>query len=296
MRDLGDLTVSNPALGTYYFQVCSEVVSHCGSAEASVCLKDKKVAINAGSTSGAVWQDRIGKEDEGVIVIYSNGDVCGKDGSKRKTIVQLQCYLHGNPHHKRDIDPFSVSSYISFLEQSDSCTTRLTVFTPFACAKNKKYTTVCNAQKTKEHCFGVGSCECSWCGDKCLSSFEKCEGHAREMQCDVEERPMRFGTMLVVLFTTVPLLALLMCMCCCTCFRRRQIKHQLDSKLRLPVATRRNNIQEDIALEPLLMDQSAVPQPQYILVQYPMPTGQQHPPLFAPNPMFVVPQYAQPQV
>jgi len=297
MRELGDLTISNPSLGTFYFQVCSEVVSHCGTAEASVCIKSKQQTFNAGSSNDALWQDRAGKEDEGVTIIYSNGDVCGADGSKRKTIVQLQCYLHGNPlvKPKREVDPFAASSYISFLEQSDGCTTRLTVLTPFACATNKKYTTVCNVEHTRDSCFSAGSgCECAWCNNKCVASYEKCEG-IREMQCEMERGHtvvIHSGVLLVVILTSIPLLALLACMCCCTCFRRRQLKNRLDNKLRLPVTARDQLALEEVAMEPLLMQQ--MEQPQYVFVQYPMPTGQHNPPLFAPNPVYVYPQYTQP--
>jgi len=281
--------------GKYYFQVCSEVSAHCGDSEAAVCIKslyNSNVTHNAGAPD-ALWQDRTENEDEGVTVIYSNGEVCGADGSRRKTIVTLKCYLNNNPWsvadlQRRDIDPFSVPSYIESVTD-DGCTARLTVLTPFACATNKNYTSTCSFRSTKEACFvgsSNGECECAWCESSCVATYEKCSG-LREFQCAAASHS-HITIMVLPLLVTLLVCSLLTCLCCCMCAsRKRQLKNKLENKLRLP---QRNNEQNDFAMQPLMMP---ITEPQYMYVQYPMPGGQQHPPFFAPNPIFVVPQYSE---
>jgi len=264
-------------------------VRACGpSVDASICLKTVlpgqvvQTSINIGSSKGAEWQDRKDNEGDGVTIIYSHGDVCGNDNSHRKTVVQMEC----NPHsrlNKRELDN-KVTSFISSVTQWDACTTRMTVKTPYACTT--KHPSVCKSLSTREACFSQGtSCECAWCEGSCVASYETCTG-VREIQCAVQPHRLH-GITVVLMLTSLPLLGLLLCLCCCTCFRRKALKHRLDDKLRLP----QKKMSDDVAMEPLIMESA---QPQYVFVQYPMPTGQQNPPLFAPNPMFIVPQYGLP--
>jgi hypothetical protein len=286
MRNLGDLTIHSERIGTYYFQVCSEV-SHCGGIEAAVCIKTQNESINAG-TPNALWQDSKTREDEGVTIIYSHGDVCGADGSRRKTVVQLQChYKTARAFNSREIDHYSVPSYISSVSD-DGCTARMTVMTPFACPTNKNYTSECNSRTTREECLlagPTGDCECGWCNSQCQASYEQCDGFL-ETTC-YHDYPVSVS--IFPISTTLMMCCLLTCLCCCICAaRKRTLKKKLDSKFRLPV---KNANYEEVAMEPLMM-QPPVMEPQYVYVQYPMPSGQQHPPLYAPNPMFVVPQYA----
>jgi len=290
MRNLGDLTIQSERIGTYYYQVCSEVVSRCGNGkEAAVCIKNGNETTNAG-TPDAVWQDSKTKEDEGVTIIYSHGDVCGADGSRRKTVVQLQCYLQATVAFKSNkIDTSSIQSYISSVSD-DGCTARMIVMTPFACPTNKNYSSSCSSRTARDECLIAGSngfCDCNWCDNRCVASFEQCDG-IRETTCYQSDQAL--VVMVFPLLTTLIMFCLLTCLCCCICAaRRRNLKKKLDSKLRLPV---KNNGYDEVAMEPLMM-QPPMMEPQYVYVQYPMPSGQQHPPLYAPNPVFVVPQYTQ---
>jgi len=270
MRNLGDLSIRSESIGTYYFQVCSEVVSHCGKdVEAAICIKTaNNVSINAGKPDG-IWGDRKDNEDEGVTIIYSHGDFCGTDKSRRKTIVTLQCSLD-------QFDPFSAGSYISSVTD-DGCTARMVIFTPYACPTNANFTT-CDARMMRDECV-AGPTHCSWCNNRCMVS--------RDCFTVTET-----STVVVLpLFTILMIATLLSVLCCCVCCasRRRTLKKKLDTKFRLPV--RHNGGYEEMAMEPMM--QSPVMEPQFMYVQYPMPTGQQNPPYYAPNPVFVVPQYAQ---
>jgi hypothetical protein len=296
MRNLGDLTIRSKNARTYYYQVCSEVITNCGfnsgdGVEAAVCIKSQNETHNAGSPE-ALWQDRSEKEDEGVTIIYSNGEICGTDGSRRKTVVQLQCYLKSDPSFEtqnRQVDPYAVASFISSVIE-DGCTVRMIVMTPFACPSNKNYTTNCNSRATRDECFMAGQsgdCECAWCNSECVASYQQCDG-IREMACFNGSVQSHITVLIFPFLTTLVICMLLTFLCCCVCAsRRRNLKKKLDNKLRLPV---RSTGYDEVAMEPLMM-QPPVMEPQYVYVQYPMPSGQQNPPLYAPNPIFVVPQY-----
>jgi len=255
-----------------------------------VCIKSHGNNINAGDPSFAQWMDKTdGQEDKGVIVIYSHGDVCGSDKSKRKTIVDLQCHIPGmRVKPSRSVDTSSSPSYISYVAQ-DGCTTRMTVLTPFACPTNKKFESACNTSTTRKSCFNMNSdenCQCSWCNDKCISLFESCSGE-KEFQCDhVIESTISLGPVMV--FGVFILLALVSIICCCVgcAIRKKKLRSKLDEKLKLPG----KNVHESIAMEPLMGNQ----QPQWMFVQYPMENGQTNPPFFAPTPYYV-PHYPQEQ-
>jgi hypothetical protein len=100
----------------------------------------RKKRYNENSFSHINLDDR---QDEGVTVIYSNGDICGSDHSRRKTVVNFQCHvdsgLSSSNSLKRALDIFATESAIHSIDDSDDCTTIINVATPFACAVNKKF-------------------------------------------------------------------------------------------------------------------------------------------------------------
>jgi len=299
MRDLGDLSYSTNK-GKYYVQICSEVISHCGSAKSSVCLKSDGKTINEGDTRDAQWSIRNPiRQDEGVTVIYSNGDKCGNDHSKRKTIVNYQCQVNpltkSSPQvgHKREIDQFGIASLISSIDDSDDCTTIINIETPFACAVNKKFFSDCGYRMTKEACFDqpASGCHCGWCGSRCVAAYEKCHT-VREIECRSGLSSIHLSLLGAILSAIAVILTL--CLCVCVCIKRRQYSKMMRIRQGMKIPTQR--FEHDVAMEPLMTNEmSEMIQPQFVYVQVPMNNSeQQNPPYFAPQPFFYAPQLIQP--
>jgi len=295
IRDFGDLSMST-LKGQYYVQVCSEVISHCGTAQSSVCLKTHGENINEGNTNSAQWSVlRQEKPDEGVSIIYSNGDICGKDQSRRKTILNLECFIELS--NQRQVNTLRTTNFISKIDDSDECTTIIDIKTPFGCAVNKKFFSDCKYRMNKGDCFQSSSfsdCHCAWCGEKCIATYEKCDEIGFEFQCNTTSRSS--SLLHIGIFISFIALLLLLCLCVCVCMKRRNYKmSRIRQGIQLPTIQKRS-IQE-VAMEPLL--QSNFPemqQPQFVYVQVPMHnSNQQNPPYFAPQPFFLAPQFIQPE-
>jgi len=302
IRQLGDLRITT-LTGTYYYQACSEVVAKCGTSASSVCLKNGGNEINQGSTSTARWYDRDDKEDEGFTIIYTDGDVCGTNQNKRRTIVNLICNINSNLVVPQS-DPFITPSKIEKVEELDDCVSVLTVTSPFACATNRKQSNTssgCNIMQTKDDCFSSnieGSCSCSWCveSNKCLAMYEPCEG-PREFGCSAVVKSSFVGVIVFLIGSII--FIILICLCICTCLRREKARKLMLVRkgLQHPASFKRD---QGIVMEPLLhpgSEQFHQMSPQFVYVQVPMQGTDQHqPPYFAPQPFFLAPQYIQPNV
>jgi len=132
IRELGDLYITT-VKGTHYYQACSEVISKCGTSQSSVCLQATESFISEGTTQSAQWFERADKEDEGFVIQYSNGDICGTNGERRNTTVNWICSFSAEFN-------FNTFSAIKDIKDSDYCNTIITVSSPLACAIREEST------------------------------------------------------------------------------------------------------------------------------------------------------------
>jgi hypothetical protein len=263
--------------GTYYFRVCSPVSSPCGSGESSVCLQTPDgVQINEGTTKSAIWTDRESSDQKGVTILYSQGDICGPDQSRRKTVVHLNCqYLD------------QINGRIESVDDTDDCETVINIPTSFACPADSRLSD-CGTRSDREACFEPNDCSCAWCdsASTCVAQGEPCTG-ILESECEGGFAPV-MRTIVCVTIGLVFVVAL--CLCIRICRQKKQNRHKIQQKLEI-LPNRKQN------MEPLLLRDEfpmQTQQPQFVYVQMPMPGTDQHaPPYFAPQPFFLAPQYVQ---
>jgi len=293
MKLYGDITeVTNK--GRYYYQVCSDLKTHCSSFHSSVCLLTANgIDINAGRTDSALWSPVDPKQPEsGVSIVYSNGDVCGNHhGSifSRKTLVNLHCHdftSQGNLHKEE--------SMITSIDDSDDCTTIVNISSSFACGTKIKNASPCGQKLTEATCFNAQNedCSCAWCDGQCVGKFEICAGKWSS-GCEVVIR----SNSIFVFIVPVVIVLLMLCLCVCVCVKKRRYNKISRIRHNLQLPTHNRKFVQEMAMEPLMQSEMQMdhPVPQFVYVQVPMHNSdQQNPPYFAPQPFFLAPQFVQP--
>jgi len=143
------------------------------------------IFVNTGSADSLLFLE---KEDQssGIVVIYSNGQLCGSDMKKMKTAVNLQCYIGGDALMSGDmkgriVDPLLSLTYISSVDNSDECTLVMYVNSPLGCPINRPADPQC-AGRNESDCLSVPYCYCGFCDGQCVAYYEECQSD-RVFEC-----------------------------------------------------------------------------------------------------------------
>jgi len=280
MNELNDLISSlSERNRTYYYEVCSPLAMNSDSCkDSAVCIEqadEDEQFFSGGLMSSAQWSD--GEDpSQGVTIVYSQGDLCGSDNAARKTVVKLNCYIsqNGPIALKRQVDPFSSQTYISYVNDIDECATEIIVQTPFACPTNRPADPTC-ANLDKASCLEVDGCYCGWCADHCLAYYELCDP-VREVSCYRWIHHTLSWTSVTLYMICFVCAILSCCTCIAACIRKRQMQRQSNIKLDLatstetPIQTYTEQVNPTQLIDPQLWNQQ---QYYYIpLNQYPNPS------------------------
>jgi len=188
---------------TYYYVPCSDFARVLESndfpevcSSSAVCVREIMTFFNGGNSLNPIWSDGA-NTDSGVSIVYSQGDICGLDGTPRKTVVNLHCYLPQDaPMALRSVDPQSAYSYISRVDDIDECAVTMDVFTPLACPTNRPADPAC-AFLSEENCLNVKGCYCGFCDGQCVAFYEQCSSE-RVFDCNGDQEIVHSNISFVV--------------------------------------------------------------------------------------------------